>query len=606
MTNEEAVHRGLIVPGYRNQKSIRLLAGKADPRAVGVRAPLGSKFFQFGGPFAGSDFNKVGGGNFDWEPCCGKAAEETAAEEAITWDRERINFVDDDPATTVVDAGDATALSTAVAAAAAGDIIEVQNFVTVYDGFDFPVGINLIVRGQQGNQFNIREKDGDTYCVGLLDGSNGNTIARADFVPVAATSDGISDEATATGWSGLYVKSCIFTDCAVGINIGSADGVVGVFVEDCEFFDCERPTLFRSVVGGLVRECFNQGSEIGFYATDSTQLEFVLTTSVETTDDTEGDCFRFEDNSEVSLYGCAAAFSEDGNGFLFGEPAGGGTGQVKFQMINCVGNSNALNGVRVDAGSYGRITNSIFTENGTASSAPDVNGAFATGDSMIDVRSSWFNANDTGGAVAATDSFVNDMDGNFGFTGNAAGDPLFTDPAGFDFSVAGNSPVLGAGQNQADLGVNPERHHRTLDDRGQKFLFSNRTQDQAFFRPGVIADDDIVLGGTVGPNFGLDISDPTIFRRAAIQATIAAGAGVPTDILIETLDAGGTPIQSRTISLPDETTFIDIPSIGVGAGATDGLIAGRGSKLRITVTTAGGGTPPEDINVFLGGDVTTP
>jgi hypothetical protein len=613
MTNEEAVHRGLIVPGYRNQKSIRLLSGKADPRAVGVRAPLGSKFFQRDG----SDFNKTGGGNFDWTPCCGPAAEESAAEESITWDRERINFVDDDPATTVVVADDATALATAVAAAVAGDIIEVQNFATVYDGFDFPAGVNLIVRAQSGSSFNIREKLADVYCVGLLDGSNGNTIARANFVPVANTSDGVSDETAAGPLAGVFVKSCVFTDCAVGVDIDANNGATGIIVEDCEFFDCDTPVHFVGVIGGVIRECFNQNSLIGYRVVSSVQIELVLTASVESTDVNEGDGFRFEQGSEASLYGCSSAFNI-GAGFFFGRPNGGGiaTGRASFQMINCVGHENGLSGVIADGGSYGRVTNSIFTDNGTEATAATDDGITAIGESMVNVRSCWFNTNvSTVGVTADATSFANDMAGNFGFLADNAGDPDYVDTAGFDFSVDGNSPVQGAGQNQADLGINPERHHRTLDDRGQQMLFSTgSSQDLAFFQPGAIADDQMIVGGDTAATAddGITIENPTIFRRAAVQfVTAATTGGADTVIEVYAMDSVGTVIMQRTLTISNDPgggpLFQDIPSINTAplgeAGIADGIMVGAGGKIAVQVITAGGTLPPEDINVFLGGDV---
>lgn len=618
MTNEEAVHRGLTVPGYRNQKSIRLLSGKADPRAVGVRAPLGSKFFQRDG----SDFNKTGGGNFDWTPCCGPAAEESAAEESITWDRERINFVDDDPATTVVTDADATALAAAVAAAVAGDIIEVQNFVTVYDGFDFPAGINLIVRAQSGNVFQIRERLANTYCVGLIDGSNGNTIARANFVPVVNTSDGVSDETVAAGpLAGLFVKSCVFNDCAIGVDIDAAGGftgATGIIVEDCEFFDCDTPVRFVSVIGGVIRECFNQNSLIGYRVVSSQQIELVLTVSVESTDVNEGDGFRVEQGSEVSMYGCSSAFNV-GAGFFFGRPNGGGiaTGRVSFQMINCVGHENGLSGVVVDRGSYGRVTNSIFTDNGTEATAATDDGITAIDESMVNVRSCWFNTNvSTVGVTADATSFANDMAGNFGFAADNAGDPLYVDAAGFDFSVDGNSPVQGAGQNQADLGINPERHHRTLDDRGQQMLFSTggSSQDLAFFQPGSIADDQMIIGGATGAlaDDGVTIENPTIFRRAAFQVLTAAtdgGAPPNTVITFYALDAAGNIIMSRVLTIVNTgggPVFLDIPDLNAAPmtpGSADGLMVGAGGKLAIQVTTAGGTATPIDINIFVGGDV---
>ncbi len=617
MTNEEAVHRGLIVPGFRNQKNIRLLSGKADPRAIGVRAPIGSKYFRRNG----SDFNKEGGGNFEWVPCCGPDAIESATSQSISWDRERINFVDDDPATTVVADADVTALATAVAAAVAGDIIEVQNFLTVYDGFDFPAGINLLVRAQNGNQFNIRERSGQNYCVGLVDGSNGNTIARANFVPVANTSDGVSDETVAAGpLAGLFVKDCVFNDCAIGVDIDAAGGftgATGIIVEDCEFFDCDTPIRFVSVIGGVIRECFNQNSLIGYRVVSSQQIELVLTTSVESTDANEGDGFRFEQGSEASLYGCSSAFNI-GAGFFFGRPFGGGdtTGRVSFQMINCVGHENGLSGVVVDGGSYGRVTNSIFTDNGTALVAATDDGITAIDESMVDVRSCWFNTNVSTVGVTAdpgpVGSFANDMGGNFGFTADIAGDPLYVDAAGFDFSVNGNSPVQGAGQNQADLGINPERHHRTLDDRGQHMLFSSSSQDLAFTIPGSIVSDDMIIGGETAnlADDGVTIENPTIFRRAAFQAvTPATASATATEITFFALDNAGNIVMSRLLTLDNvagTTAFVDIDDLNAAPmtpGIADGLMVGAGGKLAIQVTAAGGANAPIGVNVFIGGDV---
>ncbi|KKK94579.1 hypothetical protein LCGC14_2681440, partial [marine sediment metagenome] len=330
---------------------------------------------------------------------------------------------------------------------------------------------------------------------------------------------------------------------------------------------------------------------------------------------TEGDGFRIEKGSEVSMYGCSSAFNR-GAGFFFGKPSGGGIadGRVSFQMINCVGHANDWSGVIVADGSYGRITNSIFTNNGVLAVATKDDGITAQTESMVNVRSCWFNTNvSTVGVTADAASFANDMAGNFGFAADNAGDPDYVDPAGFDFSVDGNSPVQGAGQNQADLGVNPERHHRTLDDRGQQMLFSTgSSQDLAFFQPGSIAADQMIVGDeTAGvADNGVTIDNPTIFRRAAYQAlTAATASATATVITFFALDAAGTIIMSRVLTIDNvagTSKFVDVPDLNAAPatpGIADGLMVGKGGKLAIQVTVAGGAAAPIDVNVFVGGDV---
>lgn len=150
------------------------------------------------------------------------------------------------------------------------------------------------------------------------------------------------------------------------------------------------------------------------------------------------ECF-FEGNSSYSAPGIYAGYSgviTVINSVFSGNASSGGSGAIyvgtNVSLANCTfyGNTNTSSSGGAAIEVYGGnliAKNCIFSNNTENGASQDYN----------QVRSNW-------GATTIQNCLFDTLD-NYAYNNNVAGDPLFTDAAGSDFSLQAGSPAIDAG-----------------------------------------------------------------------------------------------------------------------------------------------------------------